>query len=80
MDLLPAGETAKTEAWVVLEARTESRIYAGLKPGTTADNLRQALTNGTVADHLAYFTPKPGDGVFIPAGTVHTLGGRRRGI
>jgi mannose-6-phosphate isomerase len=28
-----------------------------------------------VADHLAYFTPKPGDGVFIRAGTVHTLGG-----
>ena len=73
-DLLPAGETGKTEAWVVLEAEKESRIYAGLKPGTTADDLRRALTNGTVADHLACFTPKPGDGVFIPAGTVHTLG------
>ena len=74
-DLLPAGETGKTEAWVVLEAGTESRIYAGLKPGTTADDLRRALTNDTVADHLAGITPKPGDGVFIPAGTVHTLGG-----
>ena len=42
-DLLPAGETGKTEAWVVLEAGTESRIYAGLKPGTTADDLRRAL-------------------------------------
>jgi mannose-6-phosphate isomerase len=74
-DLLPAGETGKTEAWVVLEAGTESRIYAGLKPGTTADDLRRALTNDTVADHLAGITPKSGDGVFIPAGTVHTLGG-----
>jgi mannose-6-phosphate isomerase len=73
--LLPTGETGKTEAWVVLEAGTESRIYAGLKPGTTADDLRRALTNDTVADHLAGITPKPGDGVFIPAGTVHTLGG-----
>jgi mannose-6-phosphate isomerase len=44
------------------------------KPGTTADNLRRALANGTVADHLACFTPKPGDGVFMPAGTVHSLG------
>ena len=35
-DLLPAGETGKTEAWVVLEAEKGSRIYAGLKPGTTA--------------------------------------------
>ena len=74
MDLVPAGETPKTEAWVVLEAATKSRIYAGLKPGTTATNLRQALTNGTVADRLAYFTPKSGAAVFIPAGTVHTLG------
>jgi mannose-6-phosphate isomerase len=74
MDLLPASETPKTEAWVVLEAGAESRIYAGLKPGTTADNLRRAVANGKVADRLAYFTPKPGDAVFIPAGTVHTLG------
>ncbi len=74
-DLLPAGETGKTEAWVVLEAGPKSRIYAGLKPGTTEADLRQALTSGTVADRLAYFGPKAGDGVFLPAGTVHTLGG-----
>ena len=74
-DLLPAGETGKTEAWVVLEAGPKSRIYAGLKPGTTEADLRHALTNGGVADRLAYFTPKPGDAVFLPAGTVHSLGG-----
>jgi mannose-6-phosphate isomerase len=65
----------KTEAWVVLEAGMKSRIYAGLKPDTTEDDLRQALKDGTVADQLACFTPKPGDAVFIPAGTVHSLGG-----
>jgi mannose-6-phosphate isomerase len=74
-DLLPAGETGKTEAWVVLQAGTNSRIYAGLKPGTTADDLRRSVTDGTVAARLSCFTPKPGDGVFLPAGTVHSLGG-----
>jgi mannose-6-phosphate isomerase len=74
-DLLPAGETGKTEAWVVLDAGSKSRIYAGLKPGTTEAGLRQALTNGGPADRLACFTPKPGDAVFLPAGTVHSLGG-----
>lgn len=74
-DLLPPGETAKTEAWVVLEAGSESRIYAGLKPGTNEADLRRALANGGVEDRLASFTPKPGDAVFLPAGTVHALGG-----
>jgi len=74
-DLLPVGETGKTEAWIVLEAGSKSRIYAGLKPGATAANLRQALTNGSVADELPWFTPQLGDGVFLPAGTVHSLGG-----
>lgn len=67
--------TAKTEAWVVLEAGIKSRIYAGLKAGSTEADLRRALTNGSVADYLACFHPKPGDAVFLPAGTVHSLGG-----
>jgi mannose-6-phosphate isomerase len=74
-NLLPAGETPKTEAWVVLEAGKQSRIYAGLKPDTTEADLQRALTNGTVADHLACLTPKPGDAIFLRAGTVHSLGG-----
>jgi mannose-6-phosphate isomerase len=74
-ELLPAGETGKTEAWVVLEAEEQSRIYAGLKPGATLDTLRGAVTDGTVADGISSFTPKPGDAVFLPSGTVHSLGG-----
>jgi mannose-6-phosphate isomerase len=73
-DLLPPGETGKTEAWVVIEANKGSRVYAGLKPGTTADDLRQSLADGTIMDHLVNIVPKPGDAVFIPAGTVHSLG------
>jgi mannose-6-phosphate isomerase len=74
-DLLPPGESGKTESWLVLEAGTKSRIYAGLTPGTTATDLKQALANGVPADNLVHFTPKPGDAFFLPAGTVHTLGG-----
>lgn len=74
-ELLPPGEMSKTEGWVVVEAENESRIYAGLKPGTTDGDLRHSLTDGTIADHLAGIVPRPGDAVFIPAGTVHTLGG-----
>jgi len=72
---LPKGETGKTEAWVVLEAGPESRIYAGLKPGTTQDDLKRALANGSVADLLTSFTPRVDDAVFLRAGTVHSLSG-----
>jgi mannose-6-phosphate isomerase len=74
-ELIPAGETSKTEAWVVIEAGNGSRIYAGLKPGTTSGDLLHSIANGTIADHLVGIVPKPGDAIFIPAGTVHTLGG-----
>jgi mannose-6-phosphate isomerase len=72
-DLIPAGDTGKTEAWVVLRAKPEGRIYAGLKPGTTAQDLR-ALNADSADSHLASFKPEAGQGVMIEAGTVHSLG------
>lgn len=69
------GETAKTEAWLILDAAPGSRIYAGLKPGIGARDLQAALARGAVADCLHSFTPAVGDFVFLPAGTVHALGG-----
>ena len=74
-DYIPAGESGKSEGWVVLEAGPASRIYAGLKPGTTQDDLKRALASRAVADLLASFTPKVGDAVFVRAGTVHSLSG-----
>jgi mannose-6-phosphate isomerase len=73
-NLIPTGDTAKTEAWVVIEAEEGSQIYAGLKPCTTAGSLRESLNDGTIAEHLVSICPKAGDAVFIPAGTVHSLG------
>lgn len=71
--LIPEGDTGKTEAWVVLEAGPESRIYAGLKPDTTPADLR-TLSHETADKYLASFTPQRGQAVLIEAGTVHSLG------
>ncbi len=71
--LIPKGESGKTESWVVLEADPQCRIYAGLKAHTTAADLR-ALTAQTADDHLASFKPEVGQSVLITAGTVHSLG------
>ena len=72
---LRGDEFGKTEAWVVIEAEPTARIYAGLTPGTTRADLERRLDDGTVAECLHVFTPRSGDCVFLPAGTVHTLGG-----
>jgi mannose-6-phosphate isomerase len=71
--LIPPGDTGKTEAWVVLAASAQARIYAGLKPGTTPADLR-ALTARTADEQLASFAPHPGQSVLIEAGTVHSVG------
>jgi len=73
-DYIPASESGKTEAWVVLEVGENAIIYAGLNPGTTRAKLEESLKNHRVADDLAHFKPKVADSVLIKAGTVHTLG------
>jgi mannose-6-phosphate isomerase len=69
------GEGGKTEAWFILDAQPGSRVYAGLKPGVDEQALRRALSAGTVADCLHSFEPRPGDCLFLRAGTVHAVGG-----
>jgi mannose-6-phosphate isomerase len=69
------GEGSKTEAWFVLDAAPGSRVWAGLRPGVGAKELRAALAAGRVAECLHTFEPRPGDCLFLPAGTVHAVGG-----
>jgi len=71
----PDGKDGKTEAWVVLESGEKGRVYAGLTEGTTEDDLRNALDDNELPGRLTWFHPVPGDAVFIPGGTVHSLGG-----
>lgn len=72
---LRPGEGSKTEAWFILDVQPGGRVYAGWKPGVDEPALRQALERGVVHELLASFEPRPGDCVFLPAGTVHAVGG-----
>ncbi len=67
-------ENGKTEAWVIVAAEPGSRLYAGLRDGVTAGELKQSLEAGEPDECLHSFTVSPGDCVFVPAGTVHALG------
>jgi mannose-6-phosphate isomerase len=69
------GEGSKTEAWFILDAAPGSRVWAGLRPGVGERELRAALAAGAAAECLHTFEPRPGDCLFLPAGTVHAVGG-----
>jgi len=67
--------SGKSEAWVVVQAAPTARVYAGLKLGVTPDEFRARLAAGTVAECLHSFTPRVGDCISLPAGTIHSAGG-----
>jgi len=68
------GARGKTEAWVVLQSEPGHRIYAGMKPGVDANGIRKSLVEGGIVRVLHGFEPRTGDCVFLPAGTVHSIG------
>jgi len=58
----------------VLHAEPGSRIFAGLNRGVDRTRFERALRDGTVAESLHQFEPRPGECLLVPAGTVHALG------
>ncbi|MBI3161203.1 MAG: class I mannose-6-phosphate isomerase, partial [Chloroflexi bacterium] len=68
------GHFGKTEAWHVLDAQPDSKLIAGLKPNTDAEQLAESIRNGAVIDHVQYTAVSQGDTIFMPAGTLHALG------
>lgn len=69
------ADGGKTEAWVVLGTSPEAVIYLGLKAGVDAKLFARELATGTAATCLNAYRPKVGETYFVPAGTVHALGG-----
>jgi mannose-6-phosphate isomerase len=68
------GGTGKTEMWYVVAARQGAQIFAGLRSGTTPGDFRRKIEDGTVEECLNRVPVIPGEAIFIPAGTAHTIG------
>jgi mannose-6-phosphate isomerase len=64
----------KSEAWWVLAAEADARLWWGLREPVTALALQQALVEGSVMQLMREVLPQPGMVVVNPAGTVHALG------
>lgn len=64
----------KTECWFVLDAEPGAVIYAGLRPGVGASELREAIESGRVPEVMLSVPAVPGQLHDLPSGTVHALG------
>lgn len=64
----------KTEAWHILEAAPGAEILCGLRAGTTAEMLAQAVRGGTLLDHMRRLNVQAGETIFIRSGTIHAIG------
>lgn len=65
------GGEPKTEMWCMLD---DGPIYAGLKPGTRADDVYAAVAKGRLEYLLVKFDARKGEVYFIPGGLVHAIG------
>lgn len=69
---LPHG---KTECWYIFEADVGSTLGLGLKREISADELRSAALDGSIVDLLDWRPVRAGDFYYVPAGTIHAIGG-----
>lgn len=71
-----AGEPrGKDEAWLIVDAEPDARIGLGLRRRVSEGELRQAALDGSIEQLLHWMPVRPGDSFFVPAGTVHAIGG-----
>ena len=67
------GKLGKTEVWYILHAEPGAQVVYGLRQATTRDEVRRAIAANTLEDLLHTVEVKPGDVIFVPAGTVHAI-------
>jgi mannose-6-phosphate isomerase len=65
----------KTEMWYVLKAEPGAMVGLGLKPGVSREDLGAAIGTARLESMLEWFPAASGDTFFVPAGTIHVIGG-----
>jgi len=68
------GAALKTECWYIVESR-DGVIYKGVRPGVRPEEFRAAIESDTVRDVVRRIPVAAGDFHYLPAGTVHAIGG-----
>ncbi|HEX3804070.1 MAG TPA: hypothetical protein VHV75_14625 [Solirubrobacteraceae bacterium] len=71
------SEFGKTEAWIILAAEPGAHMHLGLRERIDLDTLRRWVVeqdSEVMLDALHKVPVAPGDVLFVPTGTLHTIG------
>jgi len=63
----------KTECWYVLHAEKGAQVALGMKPGTTRQQLEQAIRETRAEDLLNWIDIHAGEMIYVAGGTVHAI-------
>ena len=69
------GERGKTEMWYVLDRTPGAFLYLGFRRGVPRGEVERRARDGSLPEVLRRIEVQPRDAFFIPAGTVHAIGG-----
>ncbi len=69
------NEYGKNEMWFVLDCKPGAAVYGGFSRPVTKEEVAGRIREGTLTEILHRIPVQPGDGVFIPAGTIHAVCG-----
>ncbi len=69
------GKQGKEECWLVIDAEPEAMLGVGFEHAVDAETMRAAALDGSIEDMLVWHPVRAGDFFYIPANTVHAIGG-----
>ena len=68
------NEFGKNELWYIMDCEKDAYLYLGLNRDTSLEEIRAKVNDKTITDMLNKVYVKPGDALFVPAGTIHAIG------
>lgn len=72
---LGESDGGKTESWYILAADPGSPVYIGTPVPNPGERVEELLAGDDIAARLPRRDARPGEAYFLPAGTLHAIGG-----
>jgi len=69
------GRQGKEECWLVIDAEPGAKLGIGFAAEISAEAMRHAALDGSIEGMLVWHPVHAGDFFYIPANTVHAIGG-----